>query len=403
MKLNRDAVFKYSFPILLSFLPIIVVFFEEKPVPFVIATLVLFFIMEKNKSKNFTEHKALLKPYLVVVCVYCLYAILSLNINSSVKVLERQISMLLIPLIVFSFNFHHFHFRLFFKTFIYTMLACSVFSFMVLIDFAINNADWISTMNEMQQNSTYLQFKFPHLIGVHPTYWSYLLIIANIFLLCASFLKLEMKQYGVILLLLLFNFNLFFLSARTPIVINVLIHIGWLTLYVRKNNVKKSIKWSLCASLILIFYLLISLPFVRAKFTGIGDDERVFLWPRAIEQIKQNYFLLGESLGQGRLVLKNFIIQNGDPRINYNGLDLHNQYLIHYLDMGLLGIVSLMFLLLYPLFITNFKWRLKSFPLCAISLLFVIACFTESVFYVLKGIIIFVVFSSVLLKYYKTN
>ncbi|MDC1324512.1 O-antigen ligase family protein [Flavobacteriaceae bacterium] len=403
MKLNRDAVFKYSFPILLSFLPIIVVFFEEKPVPFVIAALVLFFIMEKNKSRNFTEHKTLLRPYLFVTVVYCLYTILSLKINSSVKILERQTSMILIPLIIFSYNFHDFQYRLFFKTFIYTMLAFGVFSFLVLIVFAINNADWINTMNEMQQNSTYLQFKFPHLIGVHPTYWSYLLIIGNIFLLCASSLKLEIKQYWILIFLLFFNFNLFFLSARTPIVINVLIHIGWLTLYMRKNNVKKTIKLILCTSFSLILFFLISLPYVRAKFSVIGNDERMFLWPKAIEQIKQNYFLLGEGLGEGSLVLKKFITHKGDSRINYNGLDLHNQYLTHYLDMGLLGIVSLGYLFLFPLLISNFKLRSSSFPIYAISFLFVVASFTESVFYVIKGIIIFVVFSSVLLKYYKTN
>lgn len=396
--LNSKGI-SFVFPLLLALLPIIVVFFEEKPIPYVIIALLLLFFLRKDKSIDLNNVKLLIKPYLLIICIYLIYTFASVDVLAGAKILERQISLLLIPLLVFSYNFNEFSFKIFFETFIYAMLLASMISFTILICFVFNHSEWIETMNQTNNSNTYLQFKFPHIIGVHPTYWSYLLIMANIFLMCSNGIKLQIKKGFVITLLIIFNFNILYLSARTPILINLLIHFISLIVYF-KNRKASVIKLTGAIVLLIVFNLLaFNLPLNNAKINIIVDDDRVFLWPEVIKQIKANYFVLGEGLGQGKEVLRNFIIENGDPRVYYRGLDIHNQYLMHYLDMGILGLTALMYLVISPILKIKGKINFNNLPLVGFSLMFIFSLLTESSLYLIKGIIIFAVFSSILVRH----
>ncbi len=390
--------FTIVLPMLLALLPVIVVFFEEKPIPYAIIILLLLFFFREDKHIDLNSISSLIKPYLIIIGVYLMYTLVSIDVFAGVKVLERQVSLLLIPLVVFSYNFKEFDFKVFFITFIYAMLLAGIISLIILICFAFNHAEWIETMNSTSGNQTYLQFKFPHLIGVHPTYWSYLLIIANIILLCRSSLKIELKKWWVIILLLLFNINMFYLSARTPMAINILIHIIVLMVYLntKKASLIKIIGFLCVLCLFVIFAS--QLPLLKFKINSIINDDRIYLWPKAIDLIKENYFVLGEGLGQGKELMLNYIIEKGDPRKIYNGFDLHNQYLTNYLDMGILGILSLLYLIFYPLSQIRKRLTYRNLPIVGFSLLFFLALFTETSLYLIKGIIIFAVFSSVFLK-----
>lgn len=386
------------FVFVLSLLPIVVVFIGEKPVPYLIIVLVAITGFQKNRIKNLMAAKNLLTPYLVIIGVYILYTLFAVDHYLAIKVLERQISLLLIPILVFSHNFSAIEFRFFFKTYILLMLVIFIISFSMLFWFMLNFADWIETMSQVDHSSTYLQFKFPHLIGVHPTYWSYLLILANTFLLSFKQLNLKFKNTTVLILLVIFNFNLLFLSARTPLVINIILHVIAILFYfkLKKFSLKKIMG---CFLLSIIFAVIaLNLPLVKAKWLISTNDERVYLWATAFEQIKANYFILGEGLGQGARVLKDYIIEKGDSRVHYRGFDLHNQYLAHYLDMGLLGFLSLIYLMTSPITIIDRKSLLNNLPSIGLSIMFLLGSLTEKSLYLLKGIIIFAVFSSILIK-----
>src|SRR5690606_34546169 len=121
--------------------------------------------------------------FLAYVFVTILYTAFSPVFLDALKILERQTSFLVIPLIVFSFSWNINKVQLFFKTYLFSLLVVGVISVIKLAVFVYNYSDWIDFMNESSNNFTYVQFKYPHLMGAHPTYWSYLLIIANIILL----------------------------------------------------------------------------------------------------------------------------------------------------------------------------------------------------------------------------
>lgn len=389
----------FILPIVAAILPICVVFFNEKPIPYFIGILLLFSLFEKEKKKNIISCKNFIKPYISIILCYLLYSFVSIDFIVAIKVLERQTSLLLIPLIIFSTSFNNKRFRYFFKTFLISMTIISFFSIGKLFWFIHENGDWIRTMNELQGDLTYLQFKFPHIIGVHPTYWSYLLCICNILLLNNKNLKIGFNKFLIIGLLILFNLNILYVSARTPLFINLLLHIIFVLMFFRKK--KKTVIVSLIVLVSFFILAFIQLPLLKAKVLSITSDERVYLWSKALNIIKDNYFLLGEGLGQVKGLMREFIIKNGDPRVYYKGYDLHNQYLTHYLDMGILGLITLLYLILNPILIIQKKLNRENLQLIQFSLLIILSIFTEASLYLIKGVIIFSIFSSIFLKYYQ--
>ncbi|MBC8766910.1 O-antigen ligase family protein [Arenibacter sp. BSSL-BM3] len=388
---------QYILPFLVGLLPLVAIFINERFVPFIIIGIVLSTILEKNIKNNFLENKRFLLPYLIYVLTFVLFTIVSSDIKISSKVLERQTSMILIPLILFSCNWNKERLVYILRIYICCLTIIFFLSLGKLFWFIYNFNDWIQTMNLNSNSYTYVQFKFPHLIGAHPTYWSYLLIVANLFLLSNNYLKIFSKKGIIILMLIIFNFNLLILSARTPLLINVLIHVWALVLYFRKNTISSRKLISIISLALVGAILSFNIPLLRAKIHFIIDDERFFLWPLAYEKIQENYFILGEGLGLGNQIFKNYILIHGDPRTIYHGFDLHNQYLTQWLDMGILGLTSLVYLILYPCTKISKLISPKSFMHLGFTMLFIISLNTESSLYRLNGVIIYSVFSSILL------
>lgn len=385
-------------PVVLALVPIIVVFSQEKLIPYLIISALLLCFIEKNIRYNFLNNRALLKPYVYIIIVYLLYTFLAADKLLALKVLERQTSLLLIPMIVFSADFSKKRLALFYNSFIFSLLIIGLFSIGVLIWFTIEYSDWILTMNQTSGNTTYLQFKYPHLMGAHPTYWSYLLILANMILICRNSLQVKIKTTLAILAWGFFNLNILYLAARTPILINILLHIAFLIVYLKKRKIHLIKLIILIGLLLTLLNIALNFPLLKFKITSLRNDERVLLWPVAVEQIKANYFILGEGLGQGYKILKQSVILKGDTRINYKEFDLHNQYLTQYLDMGILGFISLLYLISSPFLQTSRKVDLNNLAVIGLCLMFFIALFTESPLYRIQGVLIFAIFSSVFVR-----
>jgi O-antigen ligase len=380
-------------PIVLAFLPFIVIFHGEKPVPFCVLFLFLSFLFEKNKKLNLNGNNWLLLPFVSYIGIYILFTLISDDILISLKHLERQISILVIPLIIFSSNWSKRRLNIFLETYLIILVVLCLFGFLKLSLFYFIWSDWVEVLSP-----EYLQFKFPHLLEVHPTYWSYLLIIGNAILLSNNFLKININRYFWIFSLFLFNSCLLFLAARTPVFINFLL-IFYSILVFSQTSIKRHaiVVFSLLSFIILVLFVSNFMPYIVAKIMIIPEDERFLLWPTAIEEIKNNYFLWGEGVGHGTELLKNHLSQITDKRVNYNGFDLHNQYLRNYLDMGLLGFLSLTYLVLAPLLTSKWRLEIKNILPLSISLIFVFGMLSESLLSVLKGIVLIAIISPIIM------
>ncbi len=387
-------------PFVLGIMPLLSTIFHEKWVPWYIVVILIAYLFEPDKRLRYQQNKQFLAPFLIMILVFVFFTLVSSDIIKSLKVMERQTSLLLLPAIICTSNWSHARLALMLRVFVFALALFCIFSFCRLGLFYFNKQDWINTMNEMQNNQAYLLFKFPHLVHTHPTYWSYLLVIGNIIVLGNTFFCFFKKSYVAIAFLLIFNVTLLLLASRTPLAINFLIHIFALVV---SRNLQENFSWvklflALLAIFVLGIFIVPRISFLTLKLLDVFKDDRLYLWPIAFQKIKENYFILGEGLGLGIIALKDYIIENGDIRENYNSFDLHNQYLRHYLDMGILGLFSLFYLIVYPVLKLNDSlFSSSAFLNFSLVLLFAIGCCTEAPLYRLKGIVIFSIFYSTFL------
>ncbi len=378
---NVDC-FNFLLPVFLGLLPFAVIFIGEKPIPFYVVLLLILFVFEKNKKSNLLNSKKLMTPFLVYIGVYLIFSLISDDISISSKHLERQASILIIPLLIFSSNWTWRRLTIFFETVLIVLVLVCLLGFLKLGLFHFVWSDWIVSLE-----AEYLQFKFPHLLNVHPTYWSYLLIFGNSILLYNGILKIEMNKYFFRLSLILFNLCLLLLAARTALVINFVLLLYFCFVLIRsKNRNKRHLVFLVVLSAVLLFFVFQYMPFVVAKITAIPNDERLLLWPKALDEIRNNYFIWGEGVGHGTELLKEHVSQIEDYRVNYHGFDLHNQYLRNYLDMGILGFAALLNLVWSPILMRPKESSINIISL-AVCLLFFIGMLTESSLSVLKGIV----------------
>ena len=393
----------YLLPILLSVLPIIAVFFTIKVISIVIIINLIVFFFEKGIKQNFKKNLVYIKPYLIF-CLFCILAtLLSKNLAVSVKSLERYTSLLLLPIIIFSSDLDNKRIKIILKSFIFIMVGVSLFSIGKLIWFVNVYGDWIEVMRGLNKNDTYVQFKYPHLMwDVHPSYWSYLMIIVNVILLNnKSFNKVFSKKTALILLVL-FNLNLFYLSARIPLAINILIHVISVTYFFKEKLKIIVLLYLLIISSMILAYF--QLPFLKYKIQSIPNDDRFFLWSLTYDKIESNDYVYGEGFGLGRLYIESELNNIKDPRIDFKGTEIHNQYLSVLLETGILGLFFLIYIYFKPCFSINSKFKIdSSMPLISITFLILIASIIEPFFTVIKGIVIFALFSSLFKISYLNN
>lgn len=386
-----------TLPFLLGIFPFIGIFLGENNVPFLYILFALALIFEKNRKENLYFNKKVLYPFLIAIVVFITFTILSPDFKLALKILERQISLLVIPFIIVVAKWNSSRTKIFVKTFILTAFFIGLYAIIKFSWFVINNYEWVTHMAaEKGSMLLYLQYKFPHVIGVHPTYWSYLIISALIFLLSNKVLKVYESSFWAIILISFLNLNLVILASRMPLLVNLLVHFLFLGKYIMVNNVSLAKRLSLLFLLVTLFFLGSKLPLLSGKLDIIKNDERIYHWPTAFRTISDNYFVLGEGLGQSNEVLRREVIKNGDERTRYFGYDLHNQYLRQYMDMGILGIISLLILLFYPFILNKEKSIFNDNLNISFLILFALGLLSESFLYRLKGIVFFTVISAIL-------
>lgn len=384
---------KTSFlPILLSLLPIGGVFLPPKAIPYFIALIIIAWIFEELQNANTKLLGFFLKPYLFFACTLIMLTLISKDINLSIKSIERYTPLILIPTMVFSTKWSGNKINHFFTTFIIAMAFLSLVSFFKLFWFVNEYGEWIELMRSVNQNDTYLQFKYPHLMwDTHPTYWSYLLIIS------LMILYKEYPQYYLFnkitrtIFLLLFTANLFYLAARLPLLIFFCLFL--LFVFKRHNKNKKVIIRLIIIFLIVGLFAYFNLPFLKYKIESVVSDDRFFLWGLVAESINMSNIILGEGLGLSHQFIENALNSlSEDPRKSYMGTEIHNSYLTTLFETGIVGLIAKMNIYLHPLLTTILSKKRLSFCLSAITILTLMASVFEPFFMVIKGVLIFSTF-----------
>jgi len=390
---------RYAIPFLLVLLPIIPTFFGEKYVPIVLGALVLVVFFEENKLENLKKRYRLLYPYLFVIATYVVYTVLSPDIKTALKILERQTSLILLPVLLICCNWPKQRLFIALKGFVLAMLIVLAIGLIKLFLFSVTNYDWIlASGDNLTSRLLYLQYKFPHILNTHPTYWSYLILTAIAIINMALLSKAYKTNKYLILVWMFLSVNIFYLAARTPIVIYLVVQFLFITILFKNEKGKKR-RWYVLFFLILglsVFVAANTNSLFKKKLEIAFEDERIQYWELAFKVIKENGFVLGEGVGQASEIVKQDIIENGDKRVRYKGYDLHNQYLRNYVEMGLLGILGLLYLMVGPLRFLKRQYNHIFFATLSFTMMFLLGMMTESYLVRLKGILLFSIATSLI-------
>jgi len=353
-------------------------FIRLAPLFIVLLTLVWFF-----KFKTFQNFSLKLKwiwPFLFYFFVFGIAFFFSENTIEGLKILERHISFIVLPFLIYCKKWSKSELDFFCKFYVQIVFVISVVSLICLLYFYLTNVDFVHSMDD-----TYLQWKLPHLLGFHPTYFGFNIVVANIILLTSSNNNLKNSALYTALFL---SFYLVYMSPRTAILCQFIVWIWFVYNRFSSTETLKYIKTTFAVILlsIMIFLAFKSEYFVTKLMNSISD-KRFMLWEPAYDLIKENYFLLGEGLGNGEIQITQYINTNNLTQFQVS--DLHNQFLMNYLDLGFFGFLAILLLVLRPLI------YFKDKALYLFSLIFFISIFTESFLYVIKGIVLFIILSSI--------
>ena len=349
--------------------------------PLFIALLTLVWFFKFKTFQNFSLKLKWIWPFLFYFFVFGIAFFFSENTIEGLKILERHISFIVLPFLIYCKKWSKSELDFFCKFYVQIVFVISVVSLICLLYFYLTNVDFVHSMDD-----TYLQWKLPHLLGFHPTYFGFNIVVANIILLTSSNnnnLK-NSSLYGALFL----SFYLVYMSPRTAILCQFIVWIWFVYNRFSSTETLKYIKTTFAVILlsIMIFLAFKSEYFVTKLMNSISD-KRFMLWEPAYDLIKENYFLLGEGLGNGEIQITQYINTNNLTQFQVS--DLHNQFLMNYLDLGFFGLLAILLLVLRPLI------YFKDKALYLFSLTFFISIFTESFLYVIKGIVLFIILSSI--------
>lgn len=337
---------------------------------------------------NFGTKMKVMWPSLIYCLVFLVGLLFSDNMGNALKTLEKQTSFLLFPFLVVCIPWNKDRYKWFSKSFCFGVLLICIWSLIKLFYFWYTRKEFIAEMND-----NYLQWKLPHLVGYHPTYMGMLIVSATIILIDNSIGQNKgAKTYFVLALVCFLTAFLLYLSPRMAVFLQFLV----LVTFAFRTMAKKSLspgKILLILGLFLAGVLVASKSnFLMSKWNRSFTDSRFFLWPYAFEEIRENYFVYGEGLGNGKVVLENTLKNIKDTRTSYRGFDLHNQFLVNYLDFGLFGLLSLLSLFFIPIV------NLRTNTLILFMVTFALSMITESTLTLIKGIILFNVMSTLLIR-----
>lgn len=249
---------------------------------------------------------------------------------------------------------------------------------------------------------------------LHPSYFAMYLIFAIILLiLVVKRRSTEVKRSYIYSIFLLFIVAIYFCSSKMGLLSALLVLP--LTFIISEKVNAKILSGTL---LILVAGLFVTNkffpePFDRMKmaanvmFSKKAIDKsdvestavRILIWEESMKIIKEN-FLFGTTPGDLTDKLNEAYQKNGLTGAYANSLNAHNQFLQTFIGTGIIGFILLLLMTVYALVYAIIR---KYYLLALFSLLVICNFMVESMLQVHAGVIFFVFFFCLLIRYDLTD
>jgi O-antigen ligase len=396
----------------------------------ILLTVFWLFDLGKNISTVFNElikHKVLLLNVIYfLVLVYGL--LISENQSYAIKVLQRSLPFLILPLVFLRLNkvkvnLNAIKLALIFSAFI-ASIYCEISNY--------GQWKWFNSFPaydfSIYEYFTHHWFTYSVLtqsLDLQPSFFALYILTSMIFILEYILLPLKKKRvYFVIsiFLLMYFVFFMFHLSSRIGLVL-LLVLLGYYFLKLRLNLKYKTLIF--LSSVLLFGYILVNSAFMdrlnelrvtlQENVTDKGDNIvhtkkiRVYTLQAFTNQAPIN-FLFGRGTGDAQQYLDAFFEEiirenpgtaNAEVKWKFKGSHYHNQFIQTNVETGILGLSALLLI-----FLVSLKQGIKNKN--REHILFILICFLffllDSVLMRQKGIVFFIFFNIIFtLNYYRNE
>ena len=331
----------------------------------------------------------------------------SSNIDEGLNSIGRSVLLVIIPVII---GFDHgirekkerFHYLL--KSFVFGTLAALLILLILALDHSIslNDGDLIFNTRVGSWDNAFFYSAFSSLI--HPTYFGMMVLLAAA--ICLAEIKpnnsISKSMLWPIIFSLCLLIGLFFISSRAMMVATVLV-VAWYLVNLVSN--RKRLIYILILVLTIFVSIAVLHPRLRRTQQLVTSDDNIpkyeqlleisgrgNIWQVSFELIKENTFM-GVGIGDVGDALVEKYRENGMMDESDRRLNCHNQFVEIWLATGILGLILLIALMIFPIIKINVgqKYLYGSFLIiCTTGFLF------ESVLNRLWGVAFFSLFYSML-------
>ncbi len=361
---------------------------------FLILSVISVFISNKNLSPlyHLKKHPILIAFFLLNI-LYAFWQGFSKKNNLNI---EQYALLLVMPIVLHNVIIKK-QLQSFIKVFFFCIIVSLIPAFLISIGCYLESKDY----------TEFLYKKLAGNIGFHVIEYSLFISISGLFFLHEYFNNHKKIN---LLLLIVCSLVIILLSVRSTIIIYFFVLITYLVINLIINR-----KYILAIGLPIIIIsvssiMVMEIPTLKSRFHRVlnsknemekhnrlnGFSGRIFIWSKAIEIIDENLILgVGPKECQKQLNIRYSKDSLGETALkgNYNA---HNQFIQSYLELGLLAS-----LLLIVFFIRDFiiSIRSKNMFFIGISVLIPVACLTESILEVHKGIILLSISNIIILNH----
>ena len=360
---------------------------------------------ELNAKMRLLYSRKLFLVFLALFVVYTFSLSYSSNVAEGLKILEKKLSLFILPLVIGSMTLSVTDRKKLFLFFLIGVVLKSAFS---LVQFAAAQPgihSFIELIREEGLRDNYYAFT-----SIHPTYLSYFTVLSIFFI---SYLYFTSKYRSnvfivaaVILVLLYLLVLLVLLSSRMPQVAFVAASVVTTAVCLIKHK-KYKILAGIFLGFILVLVFVVNTPSLLFRFKEVVETPlappqgihhnstniRVGILICATDLLKDNW-LVGLGTGDVQFALNEcYKSRNFSDVLYLDGYNTHNTYFDIWLTSGIFGLIALVLALLLPL-IKSLKQ--ESYLYVAFTIFFIVCCITESLLNTNKGVVAFTLFNSLI-------
>ncbi len=334
-----------------------------------------------SKVKGFKHNWLKILPFFLFFFLHIFFVSRAISMEEALQTIEVKLTFLVLPLLFSTEQyFTDSNQKRLMGLFCISCLLSALYCFVAYRLYTFPLYGWDELLNRMYF-SAYI---------MHPGYYSNFFVIAIIFLSLQLMNNQLSAQWKIIYLMAIvfFLFILFVLVSKTAMILLVLFcaYVIWHFLSVLKSTYIRYLYFIGMAAMIIFIFLKvpsisIRLAETKADISSIGKEvkisnstgSRMVAWHVEWNLIKQRW-LAGYGTGNANEILLQKLIKDEYADLARNKMHTHNQVLHTWLDLGITGVLSLLFL-----FVTCFYYLYKNKGLIGIwtTALLLLYCLTD--------------------------